>query len=189
MNTGSSAWLPLFLAAALAGLTWWLNHATTIADKQDHGGFSHTPDYFLDNFRATAFDANGQTLHVLRARHMVHYMDDDTTSLTEPRYEHHGATGPEVRVQARRGVVSGNGDHVHFLDDVRLIREADGGEALELRTSYLHVTPDAQQMQTHKPLVVQMGTSTLNASAMRADGKQRSMVFAGRVKGTYHVSR
>lgn len=189
MSQGSAAWLPLFLAAALAALTWWLNHATTSADKQDNGGFSHTPDYYLDNFSATAFDANGQPLHVLRARHMVHYMDDDTTSLTEPHYEQHGAAGPMVRVQARRGAVSGNGDHVHFLDDVRLSREADNGGALELRTAYLHVIPDAQQMQTNKPLEVRLGESTLSASGMYADGKRRIMTFTGRVRGTYHVSR
>lgn len=189
MNQGSAAWLPLFLAAALAGLTWWLNHATTIADKQDNGGFSHTPDYYLDNFSATAFDAKGKPLHVLHASHMVHYMDDDTTSLSEPHYEQHGPAGPKVSVQARRGMVSGNGDHVHFLDDVRLDRAADNGHAMELRTSYLHVIPDAQQMMTNKPLEIHLGKSTLSAAGMYADGKQGTISFAGRVRGTYHVSR
>lgn len=188
MTPGSASWQPLLIAATLAALTLWLNHATDVAVIRDDGGFSHTPDYYIDNFRATAFDADGHPLHVLRAKRMVHYMDDDTTSLIEPQYAQQRPDKPAVRASARRGMVSGNGDHVHFLDQVSVTRLADAGPALEMRTEYVHIIPDAEQIQTDKPLTLTQGQSTLSASGMFADGQSRAVLLRGRVKGSYRVS-
>lgn len=189
MTPGSVNWQPLLIAATLAGLTLWLNHATEVAVIRDDGGFSHIPDYYIDNFRATAFDADGHPLHVLQAQRMVHYMDDDTTSLTEPRYAQQRPGKPAIQASARRGVVSGNGDHVHFLDQVSVTRVADAGPALEIQTEYLHIIPDAELIQTDKPLVIAQGASELTANSLLADGNSRAVLLRGGVKGSYRVSR
>lgn len=189
MLSGAASWHPLAIAAALAGLTLWLNHATRVTPQQDNGGFGHTPDYFVENFQATAFDVEGHPLHLLRAERMVHYMDDDTTSLTEPRYEQHPPGRPVVRARAEKGVVSGNGDHVHFLDGVLVERITPSGQVLEMRTDYLHVTPDAEQMQTNQPLVITQDRSVMTAGGMAADGRAGTLLFRGPVQGTYHGGR
>lgn len=187
MIQGATAWQPLLIAGALAALTLWLNHATTIAVMKNNDGFSHVPDYFIDNFQATAFDAQGMPLHVLEAKHMVHYMDDDTTHLTEPHYERQRPDRPTVHARSLRGVVSSNGDHVHFLDRVRVTREASDERPLKMHTEYLHIIPDADVMQTNKPLVITQGSSNMSATGMYADGKSRVITFQGRVKGTYEI--
>jgi lipopolysaccharide export system protein LptC len=188
MTPGSASWQPLLIAATLATLTLWLNHATNVAVIRDDGGFSHTPDYYIDNFRATAFDADGHPLHVLRAKRMVHYMDDDTTSLIEPHYAQQRPGRPAIEASARRGMVSGNGDHVHFLDQVTLTRQSDAGPTLMMRTEYLHIIPDAEQIQTDKPLEITQGQSNLSANGLFADGQSHTLILRGRVRGNYRVS-
>lgn len=189
MRSSSASWQPLLIALSLAILTLWLNHVTTVAVTVDDGGFQHTPDYYIDNFQATAFDANGRPLHVLKASRMVHYMDDDTTTLSEPQYEQRPPGKPVVRVSARRGVISGNGDHVHFLDDVVATRTADNRPDLVVRGEYLHVIPDAEQMRTDQPITISQGNSSLTAAGFRADGRERTLALQGPVRGVYHVGR
>jgi LPS export ABC transporter protein LptC len=108
-------WMPLGLALLLAMLGFWLNHVGERVETVDNAGFTHDPDYFVENFDALAFDTDGKPYQRLAAARMMHYMDDDTTVLDKPRLRILDPLTP-VSVTAGRALLSSDGNQVYFLD-------------------------------------------------------------------------
>lgn len=179
-------WLPLAIAGGLAVLTAWLGQLAQTHPNGDALPIGHDPDYFVERFHARAFDIHGAPRYRLSADKMIHYMDDDSTSLEEPRFSREAPGMPIVRAESRRGLVSANGENVYFLGEARMEKEGEKGRPpLVLTTEYLRVMPEANLIRTEKPVTLREGRSVITAAGMEADGDKRTLALAGRVKGTY----
>lgn len=180
-------WFPLVIVGGLVVLTAWMGQ---LADRHpvaaDTAALGHNPDYFVDNLRATAYDVAGVPRYHLTASKMVHYMDDDMTSLENPVFLRDGPGVPQVQAESRHGKVSPDGKIVYLIDDVHVTQDSlSGGPPIEFTTQYLKVLPDADQLSTDRPVVLRQGTSVVTGNTMAADGKERTLQLSGRVKGLY----
>ena len=184
-------WFPLVIAGGLVILTAWLGQLAQAPQARGDGAFGHDPDYFVEDFNATAFDVAGAPRYRLNAVRMTHYLDDDTAELVAPRFVREGGAGmARVVVRSLRGLVSPDGEDVYFLGDVRMLQERpNGGTPLELTTEYLRVIPDIDLIRTNKPVLLKDGRGELRGGAMVADGKRRTLELTGRVKGVYEIHR
>ncbi|MFA5081388.1 MAG: LPS export ABC transporter periplasmic protein LptC [Hydrogenophilaceae bacterium] len=183
-------WFPLVIVGGLVILTAWLGQLAETPQSQGNVAIGHDPDYFVEDFNATAFDVSGAPRYRLNAIRMTHYMDDDTSELVAPRFVREGAGMARVVVRSLRGLVSPEGESVYFLGDVRMLQERlNGGSPLELTTEYLRVIPDQDQIRTEKPVLLKDGRGELRGGAMMADGKRRTLIMTGRVKGVYENHR
>jgi lipopolysaccharide export system protein LptC len=179
-------WFPLGLTGLLALLGLWLNQLTHRPVVVDNGGFNHEPDTIVENFNALAFNQAGNPLHRLEATRLTHYMDDDTTVLEMPRFSILDRENARSEVTAKRGQVSTNGQHIHFLGNVRLTRKNQGTrQPLTLETEYLWVTPDTGIMQTDKPVTLKQGGTTINAGKLLANDQSKELTLSGGVHGSY----
>lgn len=179
-------WLPLVLAGVLALLAVWLNQLTHRPVLEDHGGFAHEPDTIVTRFNALAFDAEGRPLHRLTADKLIHYMDDDTTEILNPRFSVLEGDRLQSDVVARRGQISTNGQHVHLLGDVRVNRYSQtGGLPATLDTEYLWITPDAHLMRTDRAVTLRQGKTVITAGSMLANTKNKEMTLSKGVHGYY----
>lgn len=186
MSTAPASWLPLAIAAVMAGVAYWLNHLASQPLPSDDAAFRHDPELIIDRLVATAFDQDGAPRYTLSAARLVYYADDETTELTSPRFQHRAATSATISAEAERGFVSANGDHVHLLGGVRLTRAATvTTPQLVLTTDYLQITPEAEAMRTHTPVEVRQGASFMRADRLYLDGKARTLELVGNVKGIY----
>ncbi len=180
------SWVPLMVVALLASLSFWLGKVADSQAPVGSGGFTHDPDYVVENFAAMTFDAEGQPKYRLSARKMVHYMDDDSTELEHPRFERADGSAPPVKVQSERGLISAEGQDVYFIGSVRVQRPAGQGQAeTDMRADYIRVMPDADIMRTDKPVVLRQGTSVIEAAGLKIDGDARVLQLKGRVRATY----
>ncbi len=176
----------MVVVAVLATLSLWLKDVSLIADLFDMRGFYHEPGMIIEDLRLTSVSRQSSTTQVLTAQRMTHFLDDDTLRLVEPRYDRFQAEGSRMQITARRGLVSEDRDNFYFLDGVRLQREAShGSEPLVMTTEYLRVMLAADRVRTEKPVHVEQGRSRIDAQGMEADGKSRTMVFAGPVRSVY----
>ncbi|WP_165873503.1 LPS export ABC transporter periplasmic protein LptC [Parasulfuritortus cantonensis] len=184
----SHFWLPLVIVGGLVVLTTWLGQLAEQPLPQAPTVLRHDPDYFVENFNATAYDVSGQPRYHLTAVRLTHYMDDDTADLIAPRFVREGAGVARVVVRSLRGVVSANGDTVDFIGDVRMLRERlQDGPPIDLTTDYLRAYPDRDLVVTNKPVLIKDGGGQLRGAAMQADGKQKTLELSGRVKGIYET--
>ena len=183
-------WPPLLIACLLAAITLWLNQLDgKLPVVVDTAGFTHDPDYYVLEFDALVFDPQGKPLHSLRADRLIHYMDDDTTVLDNPVYQATDTRGKLV-VRSHRALLSADNRHVHFFDEVVIVRTPPGDRPpLSLRTEYLHVTPDARTLRTDKPVELRQGASIITASALFADGNRDELILTGTVRGHHEPQR
>lgn len=186
MNARATALFPLLLLTALAAMTYWLDRAVQFPSGPRDGSNRHDPDYFVERLAAVRMGIDGKPEHTLAASRMVHYPDDDTTELAQPRFQRFHPTQPPVTISGRRGLVSGNGDHVHFYEDVRVVRaaSAQSGE-LVLTTDYLHLIPDSNLAKTHRPVTVTDPDTRITAVGMELDSEARVVRLLSEVRGTH----
>jgi len=192
MNAGYRAvsgfhihWPPMALAFLLALLGFWLNQVSEQTPYFDDAGFEHEPDYIVEQFDALSFNLDGRPQHRLVAQRMTHYMDDDTTVLDAPVFTSLSSELP-VRVSANRALMSADGRHVYFLEQVHIVRQAQADQPpTTLDTEYLHVTPDERIMRTDKLVTLRQGAAVITANQMLADDNNKLLILSGRVKGVH----
>lgn len=123
MKLAATRLFPLVLMLALALLTFWLER--TVREEEIHPSLRrHDPDYTIDNLRSASYDGRGALESTLSARKMVHYPDDDSTELSNPRVVETKRDKPRTTISALRGVLSQDGEEVFLYDNVLLLREA-----------------------------------------------------------------
>lgn len=179
-------WLPLVLAAMLALMSAWLNQLAKAPTLTDDTGFAHDPDYIVEEFKVRTFDLAGRPRHLLTAQRMVHYMDDDTSELDRPLFHLTTAKRAPIEVSARRGLIFGDRDSIHFLGDVRAIRGATPAQSAFILTGeHLRVVPDAGILNSDKPVTLRQGKSAIHAGGLYADERNQRLELTGGVRGIY----
>jgi lipopolysaccharide export system protein LptC len=117
---------------------------------------------------------------------MVHYPDDQTTELEEPRLTQFRAEGPPVRISAERGTVTKDGDEVRLYGNVVVVRDGTPTRAeLRMETTYLQVFPREDVARTPEAVVITEGASRLTGVGLDFDNRTRQLELKARVNGTF----
>jgi len=183
MKERAVAMVPIVLLALLAALTFWLNRMI-LADTP-RGPERHDPDYIVERFKVSRFDAEGKLQHTIVAERMEHFPDDDTTVITKPHLTYHQP--PPTDVYAKLALMSQNGKEINLVDDVRVVRQGTGGTPpTVLETRVLKVFPDDEKGLTDQPVAISQGKSVIHGSGLAIDNKAGLTVLRGRVTGTLY---
>lgn len=187
MQERLTAWFPLFLLATLAALTFWLDRVVQPPAPGRPAATRHDPDYIVDGLSMMRMAPDGSIKHTLVAQRMVHYPDDDTTHVENPRFVSHATRRAPVTITAKRALVSSEGENISFHDDVRVTRAAfaDRGE-LVVQTSYLHVVPDESIARTDREVTITDANTTVRAVGLELNSETRVLKLLSSVRGTYH---
>jgi lipopolysaccharide export system protein LptC len=190
MNGRISILLPLALLALLAGATLWLEQRSRPSPVAVSEVPRHEPDTIVRNFSAAQMDESGRPDYTLSAEKMVHYPDDATTHLNAPRLSHFEPEKAPIHVRSDEGMVSKDGEHVYFKDDVEVTREAKGEQStLTVTTDYLHVIPEKHVAKTSKPVVISNDELRVTAVGMELNSETRRLELHSNVKGRYEARK
>ena len=177
MRFSTTRLFPLGLMLALAMLTFYLER-TVREDDSPTATRRHDPDYYVENFTTTTYDAGGAALTRMSANKMVHYPDDDTTELMAPRVVQSKPNEPRYTVRAERGQLSRDGDEVFLYGDVVLVREAsEHGPEAQMTTEFLHILRDRSLVRTDKEVKIVEGTRSLQGRGMEYNNISRELVL------------
>ena len=185
--------LPIALMLFLALLTFWINQTVQEQTRRLNGMQRHDPDYNMYDFVSSRTDANGHTRYALAASALHHFPDNDTTELQRPRFTQFGQVStngkntPYTQIQGQRGFVSGKGDQVEFVENVRVVRGATEKKGeMELRTERLTIEPDAEVARTDLPVIIRQQPATvITATGMHFDKKSETIQLFNRVHVHY----
>lgn len=185
MNANASRLFPLALMLALALVTFWLERA--VREEQVHPSLRrHDPDFVVERFFVTTYGRGGRAESRLAAERMTHYPDDDSTELVEPRVVQTRPDEPRMTLAARRGAVSGDGEHVFLRDDVLLVRDADGTRAeARVRTEFLHFVRGRSLVRTDREVRIDEDTRRLRARGLEYSNDTGNFVLHADVRGVF----
>ena len=187
----TTAVAPLLLVGMLAAVTFWLDRLVHTSANGPWNVTRHDPDYTVDKLSGARLGGNGTVTYTLSAEKMMHYPDDDSTLLMAPRFVSYGGSAKvAVTVTASEAVVSSNGEHVYFQDDVRVARAAHaGGSELVMRTTFLHVVPDRHIARTDRTVFISDATATVSAVGLEMNSETRVIKLLSNVRGIYDPAR
>lgn len=177
---------PAVLLLALAALTFWLDRKVQPPAVPRDGSTRHDPDFEIEGFSAMRMNPDGTQRYAIVGTRMLHYPDDGSTDLSEPRFIHFDPRTAPVRVRSQRAEISRDGEIATFIGDVRIVREAYArNPEMTLETEYLELLPDADLARTDRPLVMTQGASRVESVGMRFDNRRRVLELLRDVKVTY----
>ena len=180
MRAPSTRLLPLLLLTLLVALTFWLDQASHVDDPRNDGKGRHDPDFVVDSFTVRRYDAEGHLQHLLTARKMLHYTDDDSTEVSGPALSYFGS-GRRTDIAAPRAWLGPEGKELRLLDDVHVVQQATATEpATLLTTTELLVYPDDELARSDKPVTIAQGSSVITGSGLEADNKLQLFKLLGR---------
>ena len=175
-------WLPLLPLLGLLGITYWLNLQVMPEPAKPDNGKLHDPDAIMENFSAIKLNEQGMPRFIMAAKKMLHYPDDDSTTLELPRLTMLSAEHPTIHTIAKRGIVSSRGDEIFLHGDVEVLREASGQQSqLTLQTEYLRIVPDRDLANTDRAVTIVDARSTTHATGLEMDNKARTLKLFSKV--------
>lgn len=134
------------LAALLltaAGISWWLLKTITVQRPMMMTIDSQDPDYYIEDFRATVMDAQGQRKYTLTAERMQHYPHNDTARLTKPHLVQYSPGRAPVHTWADFARLDNATKEVIMTGNVKIIRENNSsGQRTEMITTMARVLLD-----------------------------------------------
>lgn len=190
MNDKAAIWFPIGVMLLLAALTYWLQQSVQPMPSKRDGSQRHDPDYIVENFSATRMGPSGTPAYTLAAGKMTHYPDDDSTHLEQPNFSSFKSGKPPVHITGDKALVSKDGEHVHFVGNVHVIRDAAGTTSqLTLLTPYLHIIPDKAMAITDKAVDIRDAHMHVTAIGLELNNDTRILKLLSRVKVHYDKSK
>lgn len=187
MHGRSAIWFLILLLALLSALTLWINRVVQPPQPPRDGSTRHDPDYWLTNFNTIKTDRNGNLRHSLDAEEMVHYPDDDSTQLIKPHFVQYQDGKPYTSIRGDRGRVTSDGEHVYFMDNVKVVRVATKQrEELTVLTDFLHIIPDQDLAKTDRPVTITEAPRTvIHATGMEYNKALGTLKLYKRVRAHF----
>lgn len=182
-----SVLFPIFFAAILAFISYWVQISVENESEKRGNKLSNSPDYFLTNFKTTQTESDGSIRFILSANEMTHFGKDDTTRLKKPFFIRYKNNVPSSRIEGGIGLVSTDGEEVQIIDNVKVARlETETKPKMELFTDQLTLLPNKDQAFTKRPVrITQDPKTVVNAIGMRYDKKNGIMTLLEKVRVHY----
>jgi len=170
MKSWSNTLFPLTILLVLAGLTFWLRHASRVDEPEHDRRLRHGPEYIITDGVLTKIDETGNLRYILKAIDIRHFPNDSITYLKEPRLIYMPPTKPIITTRAKRGQVSPGGERVDLYDDVQITRAATPDRPMMTASmSQLTVFPDEERGFTKSPVLITEGKSWLKGIGMQVN--------------------
>jgi lipopolysaccharide export system protein LptC len=183
-------WLSLLPLLLLLAAAYWLNLQVQPLQPGSDGSKRHDPDVIVDKVSATTMDVLGSPHFLMSAQKIVHYPDDDSTHLDEPRLTSLSTNQPSVYTSARTGEISSGGDEIFLRSGVRLVRAADATQSeMVFTTDYLHVIPQRDLAETDRPVTGTDAHSVIHAVGMKFDNKARTVKLLAQVNSRHETAK
>ena len=142
-----------------------------------------TPDFYVEQFVLTVFDAAGQPRRRLYADRMTHVAENDDVALQRPRLLSIRAGQPQFEARSAIARLENTGEVLIMDGDVLVTRDAGPRSApLRIDTDHLVARPEDDRYTTDSVVTVQRGDSTVSARGMDFDNIARTVEFKAAVR-------
>jgi lipopolysaccharide export system protein LptC len=156
--------IPVLIAALLALATYWLQFVVSNEHPAGLGNDRGDPDAIVEHFHVDKFNDKGRLAMSLDADELMHYPQDDSADLKQPRVRF-VSPGRDSTWRSDKARVTERGDHIQLIDNVRGVRiGTDTIPDQVLTTSEANLRSDDEIVDINKPLVLTQDTTRINAA-------------------------
>ena len=180
LREGFSSYLPLLVMALLVLASWWLvkNSPRPSAPAQERP-VSNEPDYTMEQFALERFDAQGRLKLRIEGKRLKHYPATDRVEIEDAQIRAIAEDGRITLATARQALGNGDGSEVQLRGGAEVTSTDANGAPLVMRSEFLHAFLITEQVRSHLPVQVQMGSSQLRAAGLDYDHGMRRLDLLG----------
>ena len=184
--------MPLLLMGGLTLLTFWLVQKNTpLPINVIERPRLHEPDYTIKNGALSYLNEQGQTKYRILGKELIHYDDDASIDITQPRMRSFQPDKAPVTVRAQRGHIDGDLTILDLFDKVEIYRPPQPASETQkaspymlAKSSYFQVLINDDIITTDKPVELEQGLSIMQSNDGGVfDNVKQSMQLLGTVKG------
>ena len=184
--------MPLLLMGGLTLLTFWLVQKNTpLPVNVIERPRLHEPDYTLKNGALSYLNEQGQTKYRILGKELIHYDDDASIDIMQPRMRSFQPDRSPVTVRAKRGHIDGDLSILDLYDNVEIYRPPQAASETQkaspymlAKSSYFQVLINDDIITTDKPVELEQGLSVIQSNDGGIfDNVKQSMQLLGTVKG------
>lgn len=178
------------LVVGIAFFTSWLLRTLGETPLVKTGELNREPDYFFDEFVATARDAQGKISYRLEAKQLEHFPYNYSMTLEKPYIELFQEKGQPWQTWAEQGIFFEKRQLVTLSGKVRIHRAADEiNQPVTLSTESITLDMRKKIAKTSSDVQVTSGEDILNATGMMVDLQSGRVELHSKVKGKYEVPK
>lgn len=175
--------ISVVLLATLAVGSYWLAEQARKSDAPTRKP-GHDIDYTAKDISLTRMDDAGRAAYTVDADALVHFADDDTGELTQPRIVGSKVDRPVMRVRADLGKTTSDAEEVRLYGNVVFNRAPwRGNAAMQATGPYMLVYPDREVLSSDQPVRIVQGGSSVDANGMYYDNGTRRLELEGGKSG------
>lgn len=170
---------------AMAGATWVTlltltpqTHPVVIVNQE--------PDAYMEDVTAVFMDQFGKPKMKIVTPKLTHYLNDDTTQLTDPQLTLYRKSPVPWYVTSHYAKATHGIDNVDFREDVTIHHPADANmPATIIKAPTLIVHPTSETAETNEEIELIQPNITVRATGMRANMNSGSIQLLSHAKGEY----
>jgi lipopolysaccharide export system protein LptC len=184
--------MPLLLMGGLTLLTFWLVQKNTpLPINVIERPRLHEPDYTIKNGALSYLNEQGQTKYRILGKELIHYDDDASIDIVQPRMRSFQPDKAPVTVRAQRGHIDGDLTILDLFNNVEIYRPPQVASETQkaspymlAKSSYFQVLINDDIITTDKPVELEQGLSIMQSNDGGVfDNVKQSMQLLGTVKG------
>jgi len=179
-----SVYLPVFLMAFLALVSYWLLRLTPDAQEAEPVRAERKePDYFMQGFAVKVFEPDGRLRGEIAGTEMRHRPDNSTYEVDNARIRSLDERGALTTVTARRMVSNDAQTEFVFEGEALVVREAFGEEPrLEVRGERLQMTTEPTRVWSDLPVRIERNQMVVSANQLNYTGEPDVIDMQGQVR-------
>jgi lipopolysaccharide export system protein LptC len=185
VNAREIPFLPLTVLTALVAFTFWLNQFVQPPTSRIDSKIRHDPDLVIENLSAQALGETGEVLYTVKAKQMLHFPDDDSSTFEVMTFTARHPNLPPIIAMAPRGRLLSSGDEIMMEGGVVVTSAATATHpALKLTTPIINFIPDKNLVRATEGVQLESPGSTITAAKMEMNSLTRTMRME-RFRGVY----
>jgi LPS export ABC transporter protein LptC len=177
-----TAWMPVFLLAALAAVAVWLDFKINFSVAERHKPAANSPESFIEKFVATRFDERGTLIQELKAERGSHFPALERMVVERPEFANRPVGSGPIDVRADKAIVYGKKtpERVEFSGKVRAQQPAFNGQPARLmETESLTAIPATGELSTQAAVKMTQADAVVETKGLKANTKTQQFFGTG----------
>ncbi len=167
--------LPLGVLVALVMLTFWLSRFVQPASGNALAKLRHDPESIVEKFVAQKMSPTGDVQYVLKADKMMHFPDDDSSTMENVFFTAVAPNKPELTIRAPRGQLLNGSDEIRMEGGVVMNTVATAQyQPMQLKTPVLMVYPKQNLTRSTTGVLFTTPTMKVNAATFEFNNESRA---------------
>lgn len=180
--------LILTIVVVVASLSSWLLRSVEERFVKGPEVVSRSPDYFMENFTATALNTGGEADYTLQASYLAHYPHNDSVLMRKPFMAVFRDDLTPWSMRADEGLVTEHGRFVELGGAVTLQRGKTARHPLlTLNTRDLRIDTRLKTAETEAEVEITQPGTRIRARGMRIDIASGSLELLANAEARYDV--